>query len=148
MIKSVKVFPFSFSKIMIFFLLHKNQTSGKMLQNGRQVIQLLGQQLYFRVLEFQARLFIFFIFFIPHNWVKSFLDQFYQPPMFPKLFLGRLYLYNKPALKRNIAGKIVGNQTTLERMSPDCILSFSLGSIHALLALLFFCIHDVFTRWS
>ena len=37
MIKSVKVFPFSF-RTMVFFLLQKNQTPGIMLQNGRQVV--------------------------------------------------------------------------------------------------------------
>ena len=39
MIKSVKVFTFSFLKITtIFFLLHKIQTPGINMQNGRQVI--------------------------------------------------------------------------------------------------------------
>ena len=39
MIKSVKVFPFSFWKILnFFFLLYKNQTPGIDMQNGRQVI--------------------------------------------------------------------------------------------------------------
>ena len=41
MIKSVKVFPFSFWKIItkiFFFLLHKIQTPGINMQNGRQVI--------------------------------------------------------------------------------------------------------------
>ena len=40
MIKSVKIFPFSFWKIIttIFFLLHKIQTPGINMQNGRQVI--------------------------------------------------------------------------------------------------------------
>ena len=40
MIKSVKVFPFSFWKIITkyFFLLHKIQTPGINMQNGRQVI--------------------------------------------------------------------------------------------------------------
>ena len=39
MIKSVKVFPYSFWKIItIFFLLHKIQTPGINMQNGRQVI--------------------------------------------------------------------------------------------------------------
>ena len=39
MIKSVKVFPFSFWKIItIFFLLHKIQMPGINMQNGRQVI--------------------------------------------------------------------------------------------------------------
>ena len=37
-IKSVKVFPFSFWKIIFFFLLHKIQTPGINMQNGRQVI--------------------------------------------------------------------------------------------------------------
>jgi hypothetical protein len=38
MIKSVKVFPFSFWKIITFFLLYKIQTPGINMQNGRQVI--------------------------------------------------------------------------------------------------------------
>ena len=40
MIKSVK------KNNNIFFLNHKNQISGIMLQNGHQVIQLLGHKLY------------------------------------------------------------------------------------------------------
>jgi hypothetical protein len=44
MIKSVKVFAFSFRKLIMKkkMLLYKNQASGIMLQNGRQVLQLLG----------------------------------------------------------------------------------------------------------
>ena len=32
--------------MIMFFLIHKNQISGIMLQNGHQVIQLLGHKLY------------------------------------------------------------------------------------------------------
>ena len=44
MIKSLKVFSFLFLKndnVFVLFI-HKNQTPSIMLQNGRQVIQLLG----------------------------------------------------------------------------------------------------------
>ena len=43
MIKSVKEFPFSFLKIIIIIkILHKNQTPGINMQNGRQVFRVLG----------------------------------------------------------------------------------------------------------
>ena len=56
MIKSVKVFPFSFWKIIRKrkCLLHKIQTPGINMQNGRQVISLLGHKLLYCCLHADA----------------------------------------------------------------------------------------------